>query len=110
MLFVVFYTYVTPFDEILLIRQGNAAAALSLGGAVIGFSLTVASCIAHTPDYQQFLLWAAGALFAQLSAYLVTTRLFRISKDHIETGNVAFGGILGAVSIAVGAVNAACIV
>ena len=36
MAFFVIYTYITPIDEILLIRQGNNAAALSFGGALIG--------------------------------------------------------------------------
>lgn len=103
------YTWVTPFDEILLIRQGNNAAALSLAGAMIGFSLTVASSILHTANYQEFLAWAAGALVVQLLAYMVTTKLLHISKEHIESGNTAFGGLIGAVSLCLGAINAACI-
>jgi len=103
------YTWVTPFDEILLIRQGNNAAALSLGGAMIGFSLTVASAILHTASYQEFLAWAAGALVVQVLAYAVTTKLLHISKEHIESGNTAFGGLIGAVSLCLGAINAACI-
>ena len=31
--FFIIYTRVTPYNEVLLIRQGNQAAALSLGGA-----------------------------------------------------------------------------
>ena len=36
------YTSWTPFDEVLLIRQGNLAAALSLGGALIGSDAAMA--------------------------------------------------------------------
>jgi len=107
--FFVVYTRVTPFDEVLLIRQGNCAAALSLGGAMLGFSLTVASCILHTNNVMQFAAWTVGALLVQLLAYIVTTKLMRISKEHIEAGNIAFGGMLGAISLSVGAINAACI-
>ena len=103
------YTAVTPLDEFLLIRQGNAAAALSLGGALIGFSLTIASTVIHTADYREFVAWAAGAMVVQLLVYAVTTKVLRMSKEHIESGNVAFGGLMGAISLAVGAVNAACI-
>jgi putative membrane protein len=103
------YTWVTPFNEILLIRQGNCAAALSLGGALIGFSLTVASCIFHTSHYQQFVAWAAGALVVQVLVYAITAKLLGISKQHIESGNAAFGGLLCAISLSVGAINAACI-
>ncbi len=40
-LFLLVYTRVTPHREFRLIREGNVAAALSLGGAVLGFSLTL---------------------------------------------------------------------
>ena len=107
--FLVIYTYITPCDEILLIRQGNNAAALSLGGALLGFSLTIASCIIHTADYREFLAWAAGAMLVQILAYAVTSKLLHISKEHIEAGNTAFGGLIGAISLSLGAINAACI-
>ena len=107
--FFVIYTRVTPFNEVLLIRQGNTAAAFSLGGAIIGFSLTVVSAIMHTAGYVQFIAWAGAALVVQLVAYLVMERCMSMSKEHIESGNVAFGGLLAAMSIAVGAINAACI-
>ena len=108
-LFLWVYTTVTPLDEFLLIRQGNNAAALSLGGALIGFSLTIASAVIHTTDYREFVAWAAGAMVVQLLVYAVTTKVLRMSKSHIESGNTAFGGLMGAISLAVGAVNAACI-
>ena len=107
--FFIIYTRVTPYNEVLLIRQGNQAAALSLGGAVLGFSATIASSLMHTADYQQFFAWAFGAMVVQLLAYVVTTRLLRMSKDQIESNNSAFGGLLGAVSLSIGAINAACI-
>jgi putative membrane protein len=103
------YTWITPFDEILLIRQGNNAAALSLGGALIGFALTLASCIMHTTGYQEFSVWAAGALVVQALVYIVTCQLLHMSKEHIEANNTAFGGLLAAISLAFGAINAACI-
>jgi putative membrane protein len=107
--FFIIYTRVTPYNEVLLIRQGNHAAALSLGGALLGFSATIASSLMHTADYQQFFAWAFGAMVVQLLAYVVTTRLLRMSKDQIESNNSAFGGLLGAVSLSIGAINAACI-
>ncbi|ATD59047.1 putative membrane protein [Janthinobacterium sp. 35] len=107
--FFIIYTRVTPYKEVLLIRQGNQAAALSLGGALLGFSATIASSLMHTADYQQFFAWAFGAMVVQLLAYVVTTRLLRMSKDQIESNNSAFGGLLGAISLSIGAINAACI-
>ncbi|MYM41329.1 DUF350 domain-containing protein [Duganella qianjiadongensis] len=103
------YTSWTPFDEVLLIRQGNMAAALSLGGALIGFSITIGSALVHTADYREFVMWAAGAMVVQMLAYAVTTWLLNMAKDQIEGNNAAFGGLLGAISISIGVINGACI-
>jgi putative membrane protein len=107
--FFVVYTRITPFDEVLLVRQGNGAAALSLGGALIGFSVTVASALLHTTDYYQFAGWALGAMLVQVLVFAVATGLLKMSKDQIEANNCAFGGLLGAISLSIGLVNAGCI-
>lgn len=107
--FILLYTRITPHDEFLLVRQGNVAAACSFGGALVGFSLTVASCILHSSDYREFLNWAAGALVVQILAYAVATKLLKLSERHIQSNNVSAGILMGSVSLSVGAINAACI-
>jgi putative membrane protein len=107
--FFVVYTRTTPANEVLLIRQGNQAAALSLGGALIGFSITVGSALMHTANYQEFFAWAFGAMLVQVLAYAITTRVLNMSQDQIEANNTAFGGLLGAISISIGVINGACI-
>ncbi len=107
--FFMVYTRITPFDEVLLIRQGNMAAAASLAGALTGFSLTIASCIFHSSSYLDFLAWAAGAMLVQIIAYRITTTLLAMSKDQIEANNTAFGTLLASISLSIGAINAACI-
>jgi putative membrane protein len=109
LVFFVAYVRVTPFDEVLLIRQGNRAAALSLGGTLVGFSVTIASALMHTVDYYQFAGWAFGAMVVQVLVFAVTTHLLKMSKDQIEADNRAFGGLLGAISLSIGIVNAGCI-
>jgi putative membrane protein len=108
LLFVFFliYTRATPFDEMTLIRQGNVAAAVSLGGALIGFSMTVASGLVHTDALRSFVAWSAAAAVIQLLTYVLVTRLLHMSKQQIEGNNVAFGVLLAAISISVGAVSA----
>jgi putative membrane protein len=103
------YTWMTPFDEVKLIRAGNQAAALSLGGALIGFSITIGSALMHTADYREFFAWAFGAMLVQMLAYAITTQVLGMSKDQIEANNTAFGGLLGAISTSIGVINGACI-
>jgi putative membrane protein len=107
--FFMVYCWATPFDELALIRSGNSAAALSFSGALIGFSLTIASAILHSTSLPAFFGWSVGAIVVQLLVYILVSRVLHMSKEHIESGNVAFGGLLGAISLAVGAINAACL-
>ena len=55
--FCVVYAAVTPYDELALIREGNVAAAISLGGAVLGFVLPLASAIAHSVGPVDMVVW-----------------------------------------------------
>jgi putative membrane protein len=103
------YSRVTTFDEMALIRAGNGAAALSYGGALIGFSLTLYSSIATHASYPLFVGWAIGAMVAQVLAYSVAARVIRGMNQAIHENNVAMGGLMGSISLAVGIVNAACL-
>ena len=107
--FVFLYTRITPFDEIAMIHARNSAAALSLGGALLGFSLTLASSIVHNASIAAFIAWAIGAMVVQVVVYAVVSRLLHTVRPEIESGNVAMGGFLGTVSLAAGIVNAACL-
>ena len=108
LLFVFFliYTWVVPFDELKLIRQGNVAAALTLGGAMVGFSMTVTSGLLHTDNLTAFVAWSAAAAGIQLLTYILVSHLLHMSKQHIEGNNIAFGILLASISISVGAVSA----
>ncbi len=106
--FAALYMWVTPFHELALIRQGMVAPALSLGGAVIGFSLTVASSILHNDHYLLFLVWCVSGLSVQVLAYALLARAFPRLPDQLAGNNVAAGASAGLVSLVVGIVNAAC--
>lgn len=107
--FFVVYVWVTPYNEIKLIQSGNEAAAFSLGGALLGFSLTVGSSIIHNDSAVGSAAWAAGAMVTQLVTYAVLCRLFKGMKESIEGGNRAVGTCAGALSLTVGVLNAACL-
>lgn len=107
--FVVVYLRLTPFDEIALIRKGCVAPALSFGGTLIGFSITVASGILHLPDYLSFLAWAAAAMVVQLAAFLLLDKALTGIQEALETNNVAMGALIGSVSLSIGLINGACL-
>jgi len=107
--FVIIYTTVTPHREFALIRTGNVAAALSLGGALLGFALPLASAVIHSSSLIDMLMWGAIALVIQIAAFMVIRVVQSGLCDDIRDGKVASGLLLAAVSLAVGVLNAACI-
>lgn len=106
--FVILYMAVTPHHEVTLIKAGNTAAAVSLSGAVLGFTLPLASAIAHSVSLLDMAVWSAVALGVQLALLLVATVVLRALSSHIEDGNLAAGITLATASITIGLLNAAC--
>lgn len=104
------YTLVTPYDEFEQVRSGNVAVAVSLAGAMLGFSLPLANLIAHSSSIAQVLTWSVFTLGAQLLTYFFTDKLLlKKLRARIERGEVASGVFLAAISVTIGLINAACL-
>ncbi len=104
------YSALTPHDEWKLIKEDqNTAAAIGLGGAVIGFSIAVSGAASNSVSLVDFATWAAIALVAQSVAFTIVRFGFmpRI-VERIEQNEVSAGIMLGATNVAVGLLNAAC--
>ena len=106
--FLLIYARVTPHRELELIRQGNAAAAVSLGGAMLGFSLPLAQAILKSASLADMALWAFIALLAQLFCFLVARLAIGGLRGRMDEGNMASASLLAASSVATGLINAAC--
>ncbi|MBL8420573.1 MAG: DUF350 domain-containing protein [Dechloromonas sp.] len=108
--FLAVYLLVTPYRELALIRAGNEAAALSLGGVVIGFALPIAVSVAVSHDLYAMIGWGVVAGVVQLLAYGAgRLALPRLHEDIIQ-GKVASGILLASLAIGVGILNAGCII
>src|SRR5262245_24094926 len=103
------YMKVTPWDELRLIGAGNPAAAISLGGAVIGFVMPLASVIAHSAGWLDMIVWGVIALLVQVLVYVVARIVVPGLALGIETGKIPLATALATGSLAVGLLNAACI-
>ena len=109
LIFKAIYRWITPHDEGALIRAGNSAAAVALGGAVIGYVLPLASALAHTESLPEFVAWAALAGVIQIVTFWVVRRVALPDiSARIEKGEVSTGIYAAAISISVGVLNAAC--
>ena len=107
-LFQFIYTRITPHKEFELIRSGNVAAAIALGGAIIGFAIPASNVIAYSISLLDFVVWAVIAAFVQLLAFLVTSLVLKGASERIKKGEIAAGIYIAAVAISVGMLNAAC--
>lgn len=107
-LFQFIYTRITPHREFELIRSGNVAAAIALGGAIIGFAIPASNVIAFSISILDFVVWAVIAAFVQLLAFLVTSLVLKGASERIKKGEIAAGIYVAAVAISVGMLNAAC--
>ena len=108
-LFKLVYQWVTPYHEADLIRQGNKAAAITLGGALLGYVIALASALSQTNGFGEFAAWAALAGVIQIVAFLVVSRFaFKGFVERIENGEVAAALYMASVSICIGVLNAAC--
>lgn len=106
--FLLIYVNVTPYNELVLIEQGNTAAAISLSGALIGFAMPIANVIAHSDSLADLAAWGAIAGLIQLLTYLVVhLTLPRLAVD-IPSGKISEATLLAALSVVIGLINAAC--
>ncbi|MBL8674236.1 MAG: DUF350 domain-containing protein [Rhodospirillales bacterium] len=103
------YSRITPWHEMKLIREGNAAAAVSFGGAFIGFCMPVANVMAHSTNVLDFLLWALVALIVQVVVHVSVRLLIGDLIKHIEEGVMASAVFAAALSLGFGLLNAACL-
>jgi putative membrane protein len=107
--FVVLYVFVTPYSELTLIREGNTAAAVSLGGAIIGYALPIAVSVAVSHSIAAMVGWGVVACVVQLLAYIVARFALPQINHAIPQGKVASGIFLASLSLGIGILNAGCI-
>ncbi|MBV9965575.1 MAG: DUF350 domain-containing protein [Alphaproteobacteria bacterium] len=107
-LFAFFYTNLTPYRELTLIRAGNSAAAIALVGSLLGFVVPLASVIAHSAALAELAVWGVIALAVQIGGFLVARLLLPHLASAIENGNIADAILLAGLSLSLGILDAAC--
>lgn len=107
-LFQLVYTRLTPHKEFVLIREGNVAAAVALGGALIGFALPFSNIITYSVSVLDAVVWAVIASGVQLLAFCATSLILKGLSGRIARGELASSVYAASVAIGVGLLNAAC--
>ncbi|GAA3072250.1 DUF350 domain-containing protein [Rhizobium viscosum] len=106
--FSVIYTWLTPQEEVQLIRAGNLAAVTAFLGALVGFSLPLASAAANSVSVVDYIIWAVIGILAQIFAYYIANFTMTDLHKKITAGNIAAGIWGGGIALVIGILNAAC--
>ena len=106
--FAAIYVRITPYREIALIREGNMAASFSLSGTLIGMVIPLANAVEYSVNPVDMAIWGFIALCIQLLVFVVARIALPNIAVDIPAGKQASGFFLGAISIAGGLLNAAC--
>ena len=103
------YMWITPYEDIKLVREGNTAAAVALGGAFLGLAIPLAGSLAGSVTSLDILLWGAVTLVVQLVCFKVVDLVLRGLPKRIAAGELAAAIFLAFVKISAGAIVATAV-
>lgn len=107
-LFCAIYCRITPYSELKLIKSGNSSAAISFGGALLGFVLPLYSAITHSVSFIDMVVWAMIAMLVQLAVFGSVRVVLKSLVRDIENNYTAAATLLAFCSVSIGILNAAC--
>ena len=103
------YALLTPYKEIQLIREGNAAAALSYGGVIVGLAMPLAVSLSASPSVLEVVVWGLATTAVQLLVFRVTDLFLAGLPARIQEGETAAAALLTAARLASALILAAAV-
>jgi putative membrane protein len=103
------YMWITPYEDVRLVREGNTAAAVALGGAFLGLAIPLAGSLAGSVTSLDILLWGLITLAVQLICFKVVDLVLRGLPKRIADGEMAAAIFLAFVKISAGAIVATAV-
>lgn len=103
------YMWITPHDEFALIRAGNEAAAISLGGAAIGLAVPLGFCLAGSVNVWDILIWGSVTLVLQLIAFRAVDWLLGRLSARIEADERSAAIFLATMKAAIACLTGAAV-
>ena len=101
------YILLTPHKEITLIREGNTAAAVSLGGVLLGLAIPLSASLRASTNVIEIGLWGAVTVVVQLLVFRLVDMLLRGLPKRIQDGEVSAAALLVGAKIATALIIAA---
>ena len=103
------YALLTPYRDIQLIREGNTAAAISLGSVLVGLAIPLAVSLAASSGELELVLWGVAIIAVQLFVFRFTDWVLQGLPRRIQAGEVSAATFLACVKIATALVLAGAV-
>jgi putative membrane protein len=103
------YAFLSPHREIGLVRDANAAAAVSLGGVGIGLAIPLAAALIATTSALDILLWGGAVTVLALLIFRLLDLVLAGLPQRMREGEVSAAVVLTGARLAVAAVLAAAL-
>lgn len=103
------YVLLTPHKEISLIREGNAAAALSLGGVLVGLAIPLAVAMSASTSTLEIAVWGISTVVVQLLVFRLMDFILRGLPQRIQDGEVSAAALLVGAKLATALIVAAAV-
>jgi putative membrane protein len=103
------YCLLTPYKDVQLIRDGNAAAALSLGGVLLALALPLAASLAASGSLIELGLWGVTILAVTLLFFRLVDIALKGLPERIQEGEVPAAALLVGAKLAIALILAAAV-
>lgn len=103
------YAWLTPWKEIPLIREGNAAAGVAFGGVLIGLAIPLAVSLSVSTSARDIAVWGAATLVLQLFAFRVVDLILTGLPQRIQEGEISAAVLLVSAKLATALILAAAL-
>jgi putative membrane protein len=103
------YCLLTPYKDVQLIRDGNNAAALSLGGVLLALALPLAASLTASGSLTEVLLWGVAILAVELLYFRLVDMGLKGLPERIAEGDVPAAALLVGAKLGVAVILAAAI-
>ena len=103
------YALLTPYKEIQQIREGNAAAAVSYGGVLLGLAAPLAVSLSAAASLIEIALWGAAVTVVQLLIFRLVDLFLTGLPQRAQEGEIAPAVLLVAAKLGVAMIFAAAL-
>jgi putative membrane protein len=103
------YVLLTPHKEISLIREGNAAAALSLGGVLVGLAIPLAVAMSASTSTLEIAVWGVSTVVVQLLVFRLMDFILHGLPQRIQDREVSAAALLVGAKLATALIVAAAV-